>query len=312
MSHLAFRKLALRHLRLIDAIARLGQLNLAAERLRITQPAASRTLAEAERLLGAPLFERHARGMSPTGLGEVVVAHASAIVHRLDQAGVEIEAWRSGHAGRIDIGTVTGPAVAYVVPAILELRAEAPRAGVGIDVAPSAELAAGLLRGDYDLVVGRVPEGIDPRQFEILSGRVEEVVLMAHASHPLATAPQPVPLEALRGFPWVMQRAGMPIRVAIEQAYMSRGLTPPPDVIDTASLLVSMALLSETQALAPVTREVAGLLEGFRNDGLRTIRTRPEIVLSPYHILRLRDREPSPLARRFLGILTGKLAPPRG
>lgn len=306
-----FRHLSLRHLRLIAAIADLGQLGLAADRLAVSQPAASRMLAEAERQIGLPIFQRLARGMVPTQAGRVVTAHALAVVHRLDQAEEEIAAHLSGRAGRLDIGTVTGPAVAHVVPALRRLKAEAPGARIGIDVAPSLELVEGLIRGDYDLVLGRVPDSMDPRQFEILSGRVEEVELLLRADHPLARHPGPAPLAELRRFPWVLQRTGMPIRVAIEQAFAHRGLPPPDDTIDTASLLLTMAILADSDAIAPVTREVAALLSHLATQGLTTLRLDPQIVLTPYHILRLKDRDPSPLCARAVAILSDRLAPPR-
>ena len=55
-------RLTLKHLRLIAAVAEHRQLSLAAHALTLTQPAASRLLAEIEVLVGAPLFERHPRG----------------------------------------------------------------------------------------------------------------------------------------------------------------------------------------------------------------------------------------------------------
>ena len=46
--------LQLRHFRLVQAIAATGQLSLAADRLAMTQPAASRSLGEAEAMVGGP------------------------------------------------------------------------------------------------------------------------------------------------------------------------------------------------------------------------------------------------------------------
>ena len=63
-------QLHLKHLRLIAAIAQHRQVSIAAQTLGITQPAASRTLAEAEATVGVPLFERHPKGMLLTDAGE--------------------------------------------------------------------------------------------------------------------------------------------------------------------------------------------------------------------------------------------------
>ena len=48
----------------------------AAARTGLTQPAASKLLREIESALDVKLFDRHARGMTPTCYGEILVRHA--------------------------------------------------------------------------------------------------------------------------------------------------------------------------------------------------------------------------------------------
>uniref|UniRef100_UPI003101AF82 helix-turn-helix domain-containing protein n=1 Tax=Neorhizobium sp. EC2-8 TaxID=3129230 RepID=UPI003101AF82 len=50
------------HLFRLQAIVEEGSLRRAAERLNLTQPALSRSLAQLEAHFGRPLLERHARG----------------------------------------------------------------------------------------------------------------------------------------------------------------------------------------------------------------------------------------------------------
>ncbi len=58
-------RLKTRHLLLLMHLEEQGSVLRAAEAARMTQPAASKLLAEMEGLLGVPLFERHARGVEP-------------------------------------------------------------------------------------------------------------------------------------------------------------------------------------------------------------------------------------------------------
>ena len=60
------RRLKPNHLKLIDEIAKKQKLQLAAEALSISQPAASRMLADIETNMGTPLFVRHPRWMELT------------------------------------------------------------------------------------------------------------------------------------------------------------------------------------------------------------------------------------------------------
>ena len=66
---LAARGLKLRQLQLIVDVADTGQVVAAAQRLNMTQPAASRMLSELEHLLGVKLTARHPRGVNLTAAG---------------------------------------------------------------------------------------------------------------------------------------------------------------------------------------------------------------------------------------------------
>ena len=65
--------LKLHHFRDAVAIAEHGSLRAAARHLGIAQPTLTRGLADLERELGAPLFERRSKGMLATRFGEAFV-----------------------------------------------------------------------------------------------------------------------------------------------------------------------------------------------------------------------------------------------
>ncbi|HEU0200524.1 MAG TPA: LysR family transcriptional regulator, partial [Burkholderiaceae bacterium] len=99
----------------------------AANAIGVTQPAASKLLSELEDALGVPLFERHARGVTPTWYGEVLVRHARAALSEIRHAEEEIAALKAGDAGRAAIGTVVTPGVGLVPIAVARLKREHPR-----------------------------------------------------------------------------------------------------------------------------------------------------------------------------------------
>ncbi|MCT8998697.1 LysR family transcriptional regulator [Chelativorans intermedius] len=300
--------LKLAHFRLIAAIAEQGQLSPAAAALSMTQPAASRMLAQIEAIVGAPLFERHARGMEPTAVGHMLVRRAETLLTTLRQAVREVEDFKGGRSGQVRVGAVTGAAVGYVIPAIQKLKAAAPDAEVHIDVAPSDELVRDLLAGHFDFVLGRVPPPHDPADFIVARGREELVDLVVRRGHPLAGR-KAVRLAELTGFEWIMQSRGAPVRLAVEQAFLEAGAALPRDVINTTSLLAMIAHLVTSDAIAPLSREVSDLLGG--DDGrpaLCVLALRETIVVSPYHLLTLRDRPLSPLAERLRMLVATELA----
>ena len=67
--HLNLARFDFVSVRLAVVCARVGNLTEAARECHLVLPAASRRLRDLERALGAPLFERHPRGLKPTALG---------------------------------------------------------------------------------------------------------------------------------------------------------------------------------------------------------------------------------------------------
>src|SRR5689334_7546577 len=82
------RGVQLRHLRCLVAVAQERHLARAAERLSLSQPAVSKTLAELEDLAGARLVERGSAGRRGiqgfTVAGEQLLSHALRVLEALD------------------------------------------------------------------------------------------------------------------------------------------------------------------------------------------------------------------------------------
>ena len=80
--------------------------------------------------------------------------------------------------------------------------------------------------------------------------------------------------------------------------------TPPPsDLIDSASLLVTLAYLQSSDAIAPVSAEVSSLLRSAAPAQLARIETIAGIALPPYHLIRDSRRPISPLAQELLDLI---------
>ncbi len=301
-------RLQIRHFRLIQAITETGQLSIAAERLSITQPAASRTLRETELLIGMPLFERHPKGMLPTPIGTVLARHATGLLHSLEETAREVRAFGAGRTGTARVGSVTGGAVAFVVPAIQALKKGIVGADIHVDIAPSDALMAGLSNGDYDFVLSRVPPGFDARHFEILRGRIEDIEFLVRPGHPLVDKTG-LTLADLAGYDWVIQAPGTPLRQAVEEAFLTRGITFPTEIVNSTSLLVTIAYLWSSDAIAPVSLEVAELLGTSDTGGrLRAFKVRESIIVSPYHLIQRKNQVISPLAQRLRDLVLKALS----
>ena len=295
------------HLRLILKIAETGQLQIAASTLAMSQPAASRILAEIEAGTGSPLFVRHPKGMEPTPVGEAFVKHARAILAEFQNLESEVEGISLGNAGEVRVGSVTGPAVGCLVPAILEIKEKAPGIELTVEVGPSAALVRGLGEGRFDFVIGRLPPDQDSRAYRVLPARLEVVSLVVRKSHPLAGRRQ-VPLADVFDYDCVIQERGTPIRQAVENAFHAAGLSMPPRITNTSSLLVMLAMVERSDAIATLSEEVAGLLTrdsiGARLVPLDLAQT---ITVSPYFIIQNRMQQLTRAASRVLEEILSRL-----
>lgn len=286
-------------LALIREISDQGQLQSAAEALGMTQPAASRMLAEVERQVGAPLFLRQPRGMEPTEAGLAVLRRARVVLREMASMASDLENLRHGFAGSVRIGAVTGPAVQFLVRAVRDIKRQAPDADISIDAMPSRDLLALLTAGELDMAIGRILPEFDSQAFNILPIRDEKVAFMTRASHPLARAPS-VTLTELHGYEWIIQSRGAPIREAALAAFAGLGLTEPVNVVNSPSVLLTLAYLAESDAVAPLSDEVAQLLlRPPVSAGFVALRVPHDIRVSPYYLLDLRRRPLSPLAMRL-------------
>ncbi len=286
-------------LRLIVEVAESGQLQMAAAATSMTQPAASRMLAEIERAVGAPLFLRQPKGMELTEIGAVMVRRARAMLREMRSMAAEVQALREGQGGAVRVGAVTGPAVGYLVPAIRAIKREAPDAEITVDVLPSRDLLRQLTAGEMDFALARVLPDFDSREFEIHPMRDEKVALLVRAGHPLARAPR-VTFTELTDYEWIMQERGAPIREATLEAFGAVGLAEPGNIVNSPSLLLMIAYLSRSDAIAGMSEEVAQLLTQPPVSAGFAVLTMPrEVRVSPYYMLNLRRRPLSPVAARL-------------
>ncbi|TPG55720.1 LysR family transcriptional regulator [Roseomonas nepalensis] len=95
----------LRHARTFVAVAELGTVSRAAERLRIAQPALSRQIADLEGELGIRLFDRVGRRLMLTGAGEQLLGDCRALLGAAGAIGERARALQHGDAGLLRVAS---------------------------------------------------------------------------------------------------------------------------------------------------------------------------------------------------------------
>jgi DNA-binding transcriptional LysR family regulator len=103
-THRIDRRLSPRDLHLFAVVADHGNISKAADSLAISRPVISRTIANLERLLGVPLFDRSPLGVEPTLFGRALRKLAITVSDDLRQGVQEIEFLADPTAGELRIG----------------------------------------------------------------------------------------------------------------------------------------------------------------------------------------------------------------
>ncbi|TCU17044.1 LysR family transcriptional regulator [Rhizobium sullae] len=296
--------LKLNHLRMIVAIEDSGQISAAAETLNISQPAASRMLAEMESILKTPLYERVARGVVLTTFGEALARRARKILLELREAGREIAELKSGKGGSVFIGAVTAPAMSLVVPAIEKVRKAFPGIEINIEVETSNVLARELLAARHDFIIGRIPDDLNPRLFEVREIGIEKACLIVRRGHPLLKKTVSS-LADFHGYGWVFQPPGTLLRRTLEDIFLAARVPLPENIVNTSSLLLTCAIICETDAIAPVALDVAQFLSGqdAKASDVRVLPTDFKIDVKPYSLITARERALPPSARLLYDLI---------
>lgn len=248
--------LKLGHLRLVAALGDTGQIGLAATHAGISQPAASRLLADIEHIIGHPVHIRQGRGIMLTAQGASLARRAARILHELDDAGRELTELSAGIGGQVRIGAITGAALDRVLPALRQARLSLPDIMVEVEVGPSDTLAALVAQGKIDFALCRLPTQQNPADFSFNTLGDEQVNLVVRRDHALLRRPDLTPQDLLH-YDWVLPPEGAILRRAVLARLTELGHPAPPGRMTTGSFLLTLAMLSQSNALAPLSRPVA-------------------------------------------------------
>jgi DNA-binding transcriptional LysR family regulator len=151
-----------------------GSLMAAARQTGAQQPTLSRHITELETQLGAPLFERTGRGVSPTASGLVIVKAARQMQQAAEALTRSLAGQREAATGTVRITTSMVAATYLLPPMLAALHVEEP--GIQIELLASNRLS-NLLRRDADIAVRMVR----PAQASLVARKLGTVGIGAYA-----------------------------------------------------------------------------------------------------------------------------------
>ena len=195
-------------LRLVAAIADSGSLTRAAEQVHLAPSSASHRLTQLEAALGVPLFQRHARGLTPTPAGESLLRHARQVFAQLEQMHADLAPYASGVHSQVTVFANTNAINCFLPEDLGDFLREHPHVRVSLEEQPSPAIVQAVASGQVE--IGVVAAEGTFGELETLPYRRDRLVLVVPAGHPLAGRDEVAFAEVL-GEPFVCLHAGSAI-----------------------------------------------------------------------------------------------------
>ncbi|RZL45857.1 MAG: LysR family transcriptional regulator [Variovorax sp.] len=290
----------IKHLQLVVDIAELQSLQKAASALGLSQPAATQALAEFEAVLGAPLFERHARGMRPSALGAALLPLVRNALRQMQACAHTVVALRGDSRGLVRIGAIAAAIAGWLTAALPPFAIAHPDIALDIQEVTADDLLGLIERDSVDLLLCREPASL-PESHVFTPVLEDRFVVAARAGHPLATLDS-VPERLLATHTWLTPPLTGIAPREFAELFARLGGTPSTCQMSTRSMLLADALLvgSDMLALAPFNL-IRPMVEQGRIVVIRT----PAVSLAPLGIVARREaglQASSAIARTIQGL----------
>lgn len=177
-------RLDLVSLSLFSLVARTGSISKGAELAHLAVGAASKRISDLEESMGAPLFERHSRGVTLTPAGQSLHHHAQRILADIDRLAADLSDHAAGIVGMVRLWANTSATTQFLPRELAAFIATHPGIRIELEEQNSRDAVVAVLDGRADL--GIFAERTPAYGLQTLPYRRDRLVLVVPQGHPLA------------------------------------------------------------------------------------------------------------------------------
>jgi DNA-binding transcriptional LysR family regulator len=292
------RRIRLRDLHIVLAVAESGSMAKASQKLAISHPVVSKTISDLEHTLGVKLFDRTSQGVEVTRYGAAMLKCGVNVFDEMRQGLKQIEFLTDPTSGELAVGC---PEImnAGIVPAISErLLQQHPGVQLRVIHADVALSQFSLLRErKVELLVGRLPDPFveDDLTFEPLLQ--EPFVAVAGVNSQWARRRR-VELADLMEESWVLPPYDSTPGGIISGIFAASGLKSPRPGIATLSIQLTTTLIATGKFVGVLPNSVARF--NSQRAGLKILPAKIPTTHYAIAILTLKNRAPGPLGKLFI------------
>ena len=279
------------------AVSEAGSMGAAARRLNTVQPAVSRAIADLERTLGVPLFDRTAKGVAPTQYGRALLECGSTVFSELREVVRTIGTLADPASGQVAL-TGNEPIIAGLVPTVFA-RLRRRYNGVSLRVWPgptTAEQIAALRQRQVDLMLARLGPPLDPDiETEPL---YEESSYIVAAAASLLHRRRHLKLGDLIDEPWSLPAPDTHVGAIFAEAFRREGVAYPSRNVAYGLVHLHISLVADGGFLAILPGVFLRHLG--RHLKLRVVPVASPVPPSLVGVMTLKGRSKSPTTAFFL------------
>ena len=292
------RRLKLRDLDTLLAVAQCGSMAKAANQLALSQPAVSKAISDLEITVGVPLFDRTAQGVEPNRYGKALLKWTAAIFDDVRQGVSELRFLADPTAGELRIGAPP-PIIGGFLPAVLaRLSRLHPRLTFHVTETITVEDQQRQIRErNVDVIVGRAAPSLADEYLSVEILFAEPWSIVAGIQNPL-TRRRKLKLADISNEPWSLPPMDLPLGSFIKTAFHEAGLDSPRAVVSCRSIEMHHALVTQGSFLALFPQSLLSF-STFRHS-VKALPLKLPIAPPPVAIIALKNRTNNPVTQLFV------------
>jgi DNA-binding transcriptional LysR family regulator len=292
------RRLKPRDLHVFLAVAEQGNMAKAAERLAISRPVVSKTIAGLEHTLGVRLLDRTPKGVEPTLYGRALLKRSIVVFDELRESVEEIRFLADPNAGELRVGCTEVMAAGLVSAVIDRLSRRYPRLRFQLELGNASTLQFNSLRErKCELVIAR--QLATTREPDIDAEVLfYEQLLVAAGPRNKWHGRRKMTLAHLADEPWILTQLESESGSPVVEAFRTSGLDVPRASILSDSLNLRNSLLATGRYVTMIPGSV--LRFGPQRTLLNVLPIEIPRWRLPISIMTLRNRTLSPVAQLFI------------
>jgi DNA-binding transcriptional LysR family regulator len=293
------RRIRLRDLHIVLAVAESGSMTKASAKLAISHPVVSKTISDLEHTLGVRLFDRNPQGVELTAYGRALLKCGVNVFDEMRQGLKQIEFLTDPTSGELAVGCPE-IIIAGILPAIAEqfLR-QYPEVKLRVVHADTALMQLDQLRErNVELLIGRMPQPF--MEDDLVAEQLfDEPFVTVAGTHSRWARRRHIELAELAEESWVLPPFESAPGSVITEIFRTAGLTPPVPSIVTLSVQLTTTLVATGKFVGILPSSVAQF--SAKRVGLKVLPAKVPGLRASVSVITVKRRTISPLAELFIG-----------